>query len=503
MGEILFTFLFNASFSSISFNNVNSIINIELIKALLETKLISINEIKNFLNQTLLHIFSEKNLINQCKDLIQFGANCLLEDNYRQTPLLIASKSNYFELVNIYCNSLRFQAHHICSMYDNFEDYNVIKLQQIQKSAYYAACSNNIEIVEYLFENFSLNSEQLQFDSNVEIITFPNDDNNDDYENTSQSKIKLKYELTSGTSELNALHVASYNSYFKIVKHLVEKSKNKGNYINMSINKFRDSTPLEEAFKGLLTLNFNYEIYINTNRRKYVLKKTGLNDYEYKKKCKTEAEIEYKNIINYLIENGAKFSQNFLINNEFSRISTQIFYGELKHLNFIHYLNCIQFIFQYKIDELFQFNPSNLIIFEEEKNRHIKTLSIGEFLTKMFNELMNRLYLIILKVLKDYKQLCLNMYSNLAIILCNEIDNGKIKLSLGNFFYLKDRNYEIYDRISVELSNPPSLQQLAYSKIKSSIKNFGIDQVNKLNLPNILKKRLHPEYKHINLEYIQ
>jgi hypothetical protein len=501
LGEILFTFLFNASFSSISFNqtnnSVNELINIELIKSLLETKLVNINEIKNFLNQSLLHIVSEKNLINHCEVLVKLGANCLLEDNYRQTPLLIASKSNYYELVNIFCNSLKF--HHISDMYENYEDFNLIKLQQIQKSAYYAACSNNIEIVEYLFEKFSLNSEQLQFDSDVEVVTLPNQysDSNDDDDD---SKIKLKYELTSGTSELNALHVASYNSFFKIVKYLVEKSTNKEDYINLSINKFRDSTPLEEAFKGLLTLNFNYEIDINTNRRKYIVKKKGVNDYEYKKKCKKEAEIEYKKIINYLIENGAKFSQNFLINNEFSRISTQIFYGEFKHVNFIHYLNCIQFIFQYKINELFHFNPSSIF---DNKNKQISISSISDCLTKMFIELLNRLYLIALKVLKDYKQLCLNMYSNLALNLCNEIGYGKIKLNAGNFFYLKERNNEIYNRISIKLSNPSSLQQLAYSKIRNSINNFGINKVDKLNLPNILKKRLHPEYKHINLDYIE
>ena len=106
MGEILFTFLFNTSFSSISslsrtflnrkFDiNENSSVNIELIKAILDTKIVDINAIKNFLNQTLLHIVSEKNLVNQCKQLILFGANCLMEDNYRQTPLLIGKFSFY------------------------------------------------------------------------------------------------------------------------------------------------------------------------------------------------------------------------------------------------------------------------------------------------------------------------------------------------------------------------------------------------------------------------
>jgi hypothetical protein len=169
-------------------------------------------------------------------------------------------------------------------------------------------------------------------------------------------------------------------------------------------------------------------------------------------------------------------------------------------VNFIHYLNCIQFIFQYKINELFHFNPSSIF---DDKNKQISILSISNCLTKMLTELLNRLYLITLKVLKDYKQLCLNMYSNLALILCNEIDYGKIKLNAGNFFYLKERNNEIYNKISIKLSNPSSLQQLAYSKIRNSINNFGINKVDQLNLPNILKKRLHPEYKHINLDYIE
>ena len=394
-------------------------------------------------------------------------------------------------------------------MYKNLDEYNLITSQQIQKSAYYAACSNNIEIVEYLFENFSLYSEQLQYDSNFEVVTIPNDDydgyydecNNND-KKTNPVKINIKYELTSCTSELNALHVASYNSFFKIVKYLVEKSKNKNDYINMPINKFRDSTPLEEAFKGLLTLNFNYEMDINAYRRKYIHKMAGLmQDYDCKKKSKTEAEMEYKQIINYLIENGARFSQNFLLNNDLTRISTQVFNGELKHLNFIHYLNCLQYILQYKVDELFQFTPHTTVVFEDDKYKQMKQLSMSDCLAKMFDELMNQLYLTILKVLKDYKPLSLIIFSNLAIILCNEINNGKIKLTFANFSYLKERNREIYNLISMKLQSPSSLQQLAYFTIKNSINNFGISNINRLNLPNILKKKLFPEYEHINLDY--
>ena len=497
LGEILFTFLFETSFSTFLSKkyqyNENEVVNIELIKSLLNTKLIDINEIKNFLNQTLLHIISEKNLINVCQKLVDFGANCLLEDNYRQTPLLIAAKSNYFELVKILCNSIKLQSQ--LYMYENFRDYNLIKSQQIYKAAYYACCSNNIEIAEYLFDNFSLYSEQLQFDDNVEIVTSTSSD--DDDEKSFQHKIKLKYELNSYTSELNALHVAAYNSYFKVVKHLIKNSKNKTVYINMAINKFRESTPLEEAFKGLLTLNFNYEIDLFTNRRKYLL---VAGEYECKKKFKREAELEYKFIINYLIENGAKFSQNFLVNNDFSRISQQIFYGEFKHLNLIHFINCINFLFQYKIDELFQFNPNSLVMVEDEKNQQMKNMSMHDCLNKMFNELLHHLYKIVLKILKDYKHLCIKLYSQLIWILCNEIANGKIKLSSESFFYLKERNYELYESISTKLSNPMSLQQLTYTRIKSSIKNFGIEKVNSLNLPNMLKLNLLPEYNHINLD---
>jgi hypothetical protein len=438
----------------------------------------------------LLHITSEKNLVNQCKNLIKLGANCMLEDNYRQTPLLIAAKSNYFELVQIFCNSVKLQAQ--IYMYDSFKEYSLIKSQQIYKAAYYSCCSNNFEIVRYLFENFDLLSEQLQFDDNFEIVTLAVDDD--------QLRIKLKYEPSSFTSELNALHVASYNSYFKVVKHLVENSRNKNVYINMPINKFRDSTPLEEAFKGLLTLNINYEIDINANRRKYFSKMPSA-DYECKKKFKKDAEWEFKQIINYLIENGAKFSYNFLINNDFSRISQQIFYGEFKNLNFIHYLNCIQYLFQYNIEDLFQFSENSLVIVENEKCQHLKSMSKTECLNKMLNELLNMLYILILKVLKDYKYLCLKLYLNLLFLLINELNNGKIKLNIENFFYLKDRNNEIYECISVKLSNTLSLQQLALTKIKNSIKNFGFEKVDKLNLPNILKLKLLPEYKDINLDF--
>lgn len=547
-----------------------------LLKSLLNTKLIDINEIHNFLNQTLLHIASERNLIGLCKHLIQYGANCMFEDNYRQTPLIIAAKSNYYELVKLFINSIKLQTQ--LYMYENYKEYNLIKQQQISKAAYYAVCANNYEIVKYLFETFELNSEQLQFDNHIEIISVADNtsnscanssssnDSDSDVMSSSQGnssssfsfyncnsnknciKIKLKYESNYYTSELNALHVVCYNSYYQLVEYLIEHSINKANYINMPINKFRDSTPLEEAFKGLLALNLNYEFDVNFNKRRYFTNLLGNNsnctngtstgggnnnctcnihDYETRRNNKKCQEVRFKQIINYLIENGAKFSTNFLINNDLTKILQQIFYGELKNVNFIHYLNCLKFLFQYKIEDLFQIDNFNckirLITSKSEaiKESHnaddttntefdtTTTTTTSDcyykrqqfYVNKMLNELLSKIYAIILKILKDYKQTCLSYYYNLVVLLINELNNKYIKLDRKVFLCVKERNQDLYETILNKLNNPLSLKQLSYSKIKNSITLFGINKVNKLDLPAMLKSHMVPDYEHIHLEF--
>jgi ankyrin repeat protein len=109
-----------------------------------------VNNIKNFLNQTLLHFASENNDIELCTYLLKYGADCLLEDNYRQTPFIIAAKLDSLELLDLFTNEIKKHPK---------QSHNLNK--QIRAASYHACNFGNLRIIKYLFDQFGLHSEDL------------------------------------------------------------------------------------------------------------------------------------------------------------------------------------------------------------------------------------------------------------------------------------------------------------------------------------------------------
>ena len=142
-------------------------------------------------------------------------------------------------------------------------------------------------------------------------------------------------------SELNVLHVCCYKSHYDMVEFLLNNSIDKEEFINRPINEFRESTCLEEAFKGLLALDYGKKNELNksSSRAKNV-------ERDFKKS-------QYEAIINLLIENNGKFSKDFIKLNGLSKILMQVFSGPNKDLDFVHFLECCKFLFVYKLNEIF------------------------------------------------------------------------------------------------------------------------------------------------------
>lgn len=127
--------------------------------------LIDVNNIKNFLNQTLLHFACENTDIKLCKYLLNYGADCLIEDNYRQTPFTLAAKSNCIELIIMFSESIN---NRYLDTQINFNEINASSsksmrffFSQIRKALYHACECGYIEIIKYIFEKFMLKSDDL------------------------------------------------------------------------------------------------------------------------------------------------------------------------------------------------------------------------------------------------------------------------------------------------------------------------------------------------------
>ncbi len=402
IGEILYDILVGNGNS-----NKNNVL---LLKALIKTELLGLDEIKNFVNRTVLHVAVELNDVPMCKLLVEKGASCLLEDNYRQTALITAVKHDHFEIIDEFLGSID----RICSQ-------DPCVLDHINRAAYQACCNGNLKIVDHLFDKYKLQSEQLDEQmSNIELY------------------------------ELNSLHVVAYDGNYDLVKYLVKHSRDKYVYINKSLNKYRDSTPLEEAFKGLLALQLDATAYAS-------------NEIDIIEKDEKPKELSLKRTFNFLIENGAKFSRNFCDNNGLNRICLQMYNGggTLKHLQFMHYLDCCIFLFHYHMNDIF---PS-------KENVH---------------EYLWDVYKVLNKVLKDYKTLCLQKYAFILKIFY-ETDLIKFYDDLNRFDYLFERNLDVYDYIVNNfVFMPKSLKQLACLTIKRNFKNFGFNNIKQLDLPAVL-----------------
>lgn len=397
-----------------------------------------------------------------CHLLVENSADFLFEDNYRQSPFILAAKRNNLDLIKLF--SALIQKNDLIS--NNFK--------QIRRATYYACCSGHLEVVKFLFETFNLHSELLL----------------DDHVHKNEFKL----------SELNVLHVVCYKAQFEIAEFLLNNSKDKQNFINSPINEFRESTCLEEAFKGLLALDFGKKIELNKYGRHVILKS----------KEREAKKSNYESIINLLVENNGKFSRNFIQLNGLSKILLQVFSGTNKDLDFVHFLDCCKFLFVYKLNEIFivnnnsnclkcnstqdieQLNKERLIIISNTNNTKYLNESklkaeIELDLEKAVDEFLFKVYLISMRVLKDYKYLCLNKYVE---IIVNLYKSGQVNMHMNKFIYLKERNNDIYKQIEDALKKPQSLKTLAIISIRNMTNCFGINKINVLTIPSVLKQEL-------------
>lgn len=424
---------------------------------------LNVNNIKNFLNQTLLHFACENQDYHLCKLLLENGADCLIEDNYRQTPFIFAAKRNYLSILELF----------VTFVSSDLTDTN--RWKQVRKTAYYACCAGNYKIVQHLFKSFGLVTEKLIEGSNLDL-----------------EHVDIKPNF----SELNPLHVSCYKSNFDIVNFLLINLSDKSltqEFLNSPFNEYRDSTSLEEAFKGFLMFDLNTSYETNGLRRD----------------SKTEREekiLSYKNLINLLIENGAKFSNNFISNNGLVKLLIQVFSGCRKDLDFVHFLFCCNFLFKFKLNEILSSDGSSVSSLNNQVSCEFSKLqsklkssvvslnrdnhSDGkkfDHLRDMIDEFLFKCYFTCTRVIKDYKALCLNYFIELVL---NLHYNGQFFINVDKFSYLKDKNMEIYNFFSEISSKAPTLKLFCSMSIRDSIKNYGIGKVNSLNIPNVLKNEI-------------
>ena len=317
---------------------------------------------------------------------------------------------------------------------------------------------------------------------------------------------------------LNPIHVSCYKGYHRIIEFFslnLSSGVNKNEYFNVSLNEFRNSTPLEEAFKGFLMLDLNNELelllYSNTKLREQI-------------KVRNEKKRNFIKIINLLVENEARFSPNFLTNNGLVDLVSLVFSGVNRDADFVQLLYCIDYMFKFKLDEVFSNNDfatytDELVQNDElesglklstansvsrncsnsDKNSFNTSVNINYFLEKF----LYKIYVACLKVLKDYKFICLNYFYNIVI---NLYMSGQFQLSQkcieNTFSYLKERNMNVYLELENFTQNEDStglicnnegnsrvfsLKTICCIKIKQSIPSFGLHKVNSLNIPNMLK----------------
>lgn len=406
LGSLIFELILNdyRSTHKIDFHFMH-----ELLVTIKNFKILNVNGIKNFLNQTLLHFACENNQVELCKLLVEYEADCTQEDNYLQTPLIIAAKRNFFQIIKIFSESI---------------NENEFK-NEILRAAYHACCSGNFQIVEHLFAKFDLCTEDL-----------------------------VNVKESSRVSELNPLHVCCNKSYSSIVTFLIMKFRNVASitkYLNLRFNEYRDSTALEEAFKGFVSLN-------STSGTNYLDKNVQL-----------ETKIfDYKNIINFLIENGARFSTNFSVTNGLIKLGSQSFTTSNKDFDFFHFLNCCNYLFKFKIIEIFVFNDK----YEMEI---------------MIDEFIRHSYTICSKVVKDVKPKCFNVFIDLVLSLHH---TGQYYIVKDKLHFLKDKNMDILNFLVDTTRKSLTLKHFCVVSIRNSIPNYGIQKINCLNMPNELRKEV-------------
>jgi ankyrin repeat protein len=448
-----------------------------LVNDLLATKLINVNDIKNFLNQTLLHFACENNDQKLCELLLKYDADCLLEDNYRYSPFIITAKRNFLNLNILFVNFVQNRCLTATSQ---------TCWDQIRRAAYYSVCSGHIEIAQHLFNTFKLNSEQICTDSSIELDSVPINGN-------------VRF------SELNPLHVAAYKAKIEIVQFLFQNTLDihKEAFKNKPLNEFRDCTPLEEAFKGLLMLDFSLSSQNSIQLNHF--RNSTANSERNKKK------YNHLKIINLLIEKGCRFSFNFTLTNGLSKMLAQIFSGAQKDSDFVQFMYSCNFLFKYKLDEIFSLDdystknvyvPDQSSSFDSNTNQnHSQTntiknkifpmldqLKYQEFsLEQMIDDFLLKVYWACQKVIKDFKGICLSYFVEILLSLHY---SGQFFLNMNKLSYLKEKNSDIYAMLEDVFHKPLTLKTFCCISIRKSIKNYGFEKVNSFKIPQCLKNEI-------------
>jgi hypothetical protein len=287
--------------------------------------------------------------------------------------------------------------------------------------------------------------------------------------------------------------VASFKGYFEVVEFLVDKilPEDKDRMINGCLNEFRKCTPLEEALNGFLMIDLRNELEIVP----FVNKLGDLIE------SRNEIKRSFIKIINLLIDNGARFSANFLVQNGLVNLVGQVFTGANRDADFVQLLYCITFLFKFNLSDIFsendfaKFSPNeaetikfnNEIVDESKKDGSV---DVNYFL----EHFLQKLYTTCLKVLKDYKFICMNYFYNIFI---NLYLSGQFRVEPGcvpnKFAYIKDRNLDLFSDLvaffeqQANTNKMFTLQTLCCIKIKQSIRNFSFNKLKSLNVPLFLK----------------
>ena len=296
--------------------------------------------------------------------------------------------------------------------------------------------------------------------------------------------------------------MACFNAHYEVVQYLIEKATDNQSFINSPINDYRNSTSLEETFKGFMSID---------SEKSLIKDRQALKVYN---EARTLKIVRFKKIINLLIENNAKFSKNFIQNNGLSKLLTETFTGPSRDAEIVHCLYCFNFLFKYKLREIFfydiktstsksdSFNMSiesdskeTYPILEDCKEEDILNNSQDslEMICKLFDlektidEFLLKIYIISQRVIKDHKRSCLNYFIELLFSLHY---SGQLGIKMSKLSYLNEKNKEIYHLIEEKVNKPLSLKSLSIISIRNSIKCLGESKVNHLEIPSALKNDL-------------
>lgn len=302
--------------------------------------------------------------------------------------------------------------------------------------------------------------------------------------------------------ELNIFHVACFNAHYEVVHYLIEKAIDIQSFINSPINDYRNSTSLEETFKGFLSVD---------SEKGQIRDRQALKAYNDTRSLKI---IRFKRIINLLIENNAKFSKNFIQNNGLSKLLTETFSGPSRDTEIVHCLYCFNFLFKYKLREIFFYDIKTSASKSDSLNISIEFDSKETYpvlddckeedilndsrdslelvcklfdLEKTIDEFLLKIYIISQRVVKDHKRSCLNYFIELLFSLHY---SGQLGIQMSKLSYLKEKNIEIYHLIEAKLNRPLSLKSFSIISIRNTIKSFGESKIECLEIPSALKNDL-------------